>query len=158
MSFGTGHHSTTRMMIRQMNGIEFSRKNVLDIGTGTGVLAILAEKSGASAVTAVDNDEWSIRNASENIGRNDCKLVSLVEAHSLNGLGKFDIILANINLNFLLENLARMKELLFSGGIIIVSGILEEDEEQLVVLAGELSLFMDKKIKDEKWISIRFSC
>ncbi|HEY0751963.1 MAG TPA: 50S ribosomal protein L11 methyltransferase, partial [Chitinophagaceae bacterium] len=96
MSFGTGHHATTHMMIQQMKDLVFQNKNVFDFGTGTGILAILAEKLGARDVIAIDVDDWSIENAQENLYRNNCSHVQL----SLNSSvpeRQFDIILANIN-------------------------------------------------------------
>ena len=106
MSFGTGHHATTYMMMQQMREIDFNDKTVFDFGTGTGVLAILAEKLGAEKIIAIDNDEWSIENAKENIKRNNCHAIELQKADTSAVNGTFDIILANINKNVILENLA----------------------------------------------------
>src|SRR5205085_7037613 len=97
MSFGTGHHATTFMMIQQMQDVDFKNKKVLDFGTGTGILAILAEKLGATKITAIDNDEWSISNANENIKTNNCRNIQLLLSDSPMLSQKFDVILANIN-------------------------------------------------------------
>ena len=97
MSFGTGHHATTYMMMREMKEIDFTNKTVFDFGTGTGVLAILAEKLGAMNIVAVDNDEWSISNAEENIARNHCSVIQLKWAEKPLLQQPHDIILANIN-------------------------------------------------------------
>jgi ribosomal protein L11 methyltransferase len=105
MSFGTGHHATTHMMVKAMEGLDFSNKTVFDFGTGTGVLAILAEKAGAKAITAIDNDEWSINNAIENFNSNSCHKILLSNNKEITGEGVFDIILANINRNIILQNL-----------------------------------------------------
>src|SRR6185436_17553393 len=80
MSFGTGHHATTYMMIELMKEIDFNGKSVLDFGTGTGILAILAEKNGAREIYAIDNDDWSIANADENFRKNNCKCIMLAKA------------------------------------------------------------------------------
>ena len=127
MSFGTGHHSTTHLMVSYMGSMDFNGKTVMDFGTGTGVLAILAEKLGAINIIAIDNDEWSISNAEENIGRNGCKNIQLIKAENANVGESFDIILANINRNVILENLAALRTSLKKGGTLLVSGLLEED-------------------------------
>ena len=116
MSFGTGHHATTYMMLEQMREADFKDKIVFDFGTGTGVLAILAEKSGAKKIIAIDNDEWSIENASENIKRNNCTAIDLKLSNTANTESMFDIILANINKNVILENLEFLKKQLLPGG------------------------------------------
>jgi ribosomal protein L11 methyltransferase len=95
MSFGTGHHATTYLMLQQMENIDFSNKTVLDFGTGTGILAILAKKLGAGKVLAIDYDEWSINNAKENFTANNCTDIVLVQEDNLDGLETFDVILAN---------------------------------------------------------------
>src|SRR5205814_8599155 len=104
MSFGTGHHATTRLVMSMMKDIDLQNKTVLDFGTGTGVLAILAEMLGAAKVLAIDNDEWSVENARENIERNNCKNIA-IELNTLDNIAQksFDVILANINRNILLQ-------------------------------------------------------
>src|SRR5882757_8665315 len=102
MSFGTGHHATTWMMVKAMAGIDFNHRPVFDFGTGTGVLAILAEKLGAKEIVAIDNDDNSIENAAENLAANGCRRCHLFKSADLNGIGHFDIILANINRNTIL--------------------------------------------------------
>jgi ribosomal protein L11 methyltransferase len=127
MSFGTGHHATTHMMIEQMRGLPLEGKRVLDFGTGTGVLAILAERLGASSVWAIDNDTWSMDNAAENRDRNDAHRVSLHLADTLEGAPGSDVILANINRNTLLEHMSSLYETLADEGWLLLSGILQED-------------------------------
>ena len=105
MSFGTGHHATTSMMIQMMSELDFSGKTVLDFGTGTGILAILAEKLGASNIIAIDNDDQSIKNADENFDSNNCSKIQLLKASTANVDIKFDIILANIIKGVILDNL-----------------------------------------------------
>lgn len=132
MSFGTGHHATTHLMIRSMMDLDFSNKMVLDFGTGTGVLAILAEKLGAGKVIAIDNDEWSILNARENLEKNASQHIEIKQADELLGFKEpFDIILANINRHVILENLPSLKRLLKRGGTLVLSGLLKEDREDM---------------------------
>src|SRR5689334_21902913 len=131
MSFGTGHHATTYMMIQQMRNIDFKNKIVFDFGTGTGILAILAEKLGAKNIIAIDNDEWSINNAKENIERNNCNHIQLFLSSTLSSKEKFDVLLANINKNVILENLKGIKNLMPKSGQLLVSGLLIEDEEDI---------------------------
>src|SRR5882724_11850115 len=108
MSFGTGHHATTYMMVKQMRGIDFNNKTVFDFGTGTGVLAILAEKLGALKIIAIDNDDWSITNAAENIQQNNCSKIQLLKTDNTEMNQQFDIILANINKNTILGNFSSL--------------------------------------------------
>ncbi len=131
MSFGTGHHATTYMMVDHMQDILFEGKTVFDFGTGTGVLAILAEKLGAASVTAIDNDQWSIDNARENIVNNYCNSVELIKADTASLDKQFDIILANINKNVILENLAVLFKQLSNEGVLFLSGLLQEDEKDI---------------------------
>jgi ribosomal protein L11 methyltransferase len=128
MSFGTGHHATTYLMILAMMELDMKGCSVLDFGTGTGVLAILAEKQEATGIMAIDNDEWSISNAEENLSKNDCRRVVLKKADDLLGLkDPYDLILANINRHVILDNLASLKRLLKKQGILLVSGLLKQD-------------------------------
>jgi len=131
MSFGTGHHATTYMMIRAMKDIDFLGKSVLDVGTGTGILAILAEKCGAESVLAIDNDEWSIRNAQENTNLNQAARITVEKRNSTHGTGVFDIILANINKNFIVENLSNLRQHLSGDGVLLVSGFLQQDLSEI---------------------------
>lgn len=130
MSFGTGHHSTTSLMVTEMGTLNFKGKSVIDFGTGTGVLAILAEKLGASAVMAIDNDEWSINNARDNVRENGCRegLIRLMKADQFPTGDTYDIILANINLNVILDNLSAIMASCKPGGVILFSGLLATDE------------------------------
>ncbi|MEO7394261.1 MAG: 50S ribosomal protein L11 methyltransferase [Chitinophagaceae bacterium] len=157
MSFGTGHHATTFMMIQQMREIDFSKKTVFDFGTGTGILAILAERLGAVSILAVDNDDWSIANAAENFERNHCIKVKLEKADSIMNSKHYDIILANINKNIILDNLSSLIETLTPTGTLLLSGLLIEDEADIVVAAAIFSLTMCKKTSKDNWICIRFN-
>jgi ribosomal protein L11 methyltransferase len=146
MSFGTGHHATTHLMIQQMQQISFTGKTVLDFGTGTGVLAILAERLGAKAITAIDNDEWSITNAEENIALNHCSNITIERAESLQMSTEFDIILANINKHVLIANMASIKQHLAADGVVIMSGLLTGDKPDMETVASNdgLSVFEHK--------------
>ncbi len=128
MSFGTGHHATTYLMIEQMSLIDFKDKKVIDFGTGTGVLAILAEKMGAENIIAIDNDDWSINNAGENFITNHCNRITLQKAETISVSEKVSVILANINLNIIVDNIAAIKNAIETGSIILLSGMLLQDE------------------------------
>lgn len=155
MSFGTGHHATTHMMIELMKEIDFNGRSVLDFGTGTGILGILAERSGAKNIVAIDNDDWSIANAEENFKKNNCNKIILRKASDAVSEMKFDIILANINKNVILENLVLLTEQLNQGGQILLSGLLEEDKGEILRIATELNLKLKKELIRNNWIAIQ---
>jgi ribosomal protein L11 methyltransferase len=154
MSFGTGHHATTYMMIEFMKEIDFTGKSVLDFGTGTGILAVLAEKTGAKTILAIDNDDWSVENAAENISVNKATKIVLEKADNIEHTGSFSIILANINKHVLLANMGAVKQHLKPGGVVIMSGLLAGDRADIEACAVHNGL----KIVDEKhqhtWISL----
>lgn len=131
MSFGTGHHNTTCLMISGMRTLPLEGKRVVDFGTGTGVLAILAERLGAASVWALDNDPWSIDNALENKVRNGLTKMTVHLAGDLSGVPGADVLLANINRPILLEQMPAMAALLAPGGYLLLSGILAGDGEIL---------------------------
>jgi ribosomal protein L11 methyltransferase len=157
MSFGTGHHATTYMMIQQMEHIDFQEKTVFDFGTGTGILAILAMRLGAKTVTAIDLDEWSISNALENIERNDCQSIDVFQASQVPEGIKYDIILANINKNVILQHLIFLVPAIDERGSILFSGLLQDDEEEIIKACKGFPLTLVKKISRENWISLYFS-
>lgn len=157
MSFGTGHHATTASMIELMLKQDFKHKTVLDFGCGTGVLAILAEKLNASNILAVDHEEWAYNNCIENIERNHCVHVIAVRGDdSMVFNGKFDIILANINRNVILKNISKWSNLLNEKGILIVSGILLNDEHDIEFEALAHGLIVQEKLKNNGWMAISF--
>lgn len=157
MSFGTGHHATTYMMIKHMQRIDFKNKTILDFGTGTGVLAILAEKLGAQHIVAVDNDDWSIENATENIRQNNCGHIEIIKAECIKGLGSFDIILANINRNVILDNLADLSAQLKQNGTLLLSGILKEDKGDILNVAVKYDLELQHEEELNNWLSLNLS-
>ena len=154
MSFGTGHHATTFLMVELMEKINFHNKNVLDFGTGTGVLGILAEKLGAGSVLAIDNDEWSISNASENIEANHCKHIHLIKRDNINDLSAVNIILANINFNVLIENAMAFSTLLQTDSLLIISGFLLKDEEAIYSLFVKNNFLKEQRAQKDEWIAL----
>lgn len=157
MSFGTGHHATTYIMIQQMREIDFTGKSVFDFGTGTGILAILAEKLGADKVFAVDYDEWSIENAKENFAKNNCSKFELKKTDNATGEEQYDIILANINKNVILDNLSTLVKSMAPSGILLLSGLLREDEVDIVEASTIFSFTIVKTISKNNWISLKLS-
>lgn len=127
MSFGTGHHATTMMMMRLMLDLDFKDKYVIDFGSGTGILSILAEKLGATQIEAVDNEPWSVENAMDNAVLNNCHQVKVMLGSSLDLTGKADILLANINKSILQEHAKHIFRHLQNGGLLIISGLLSYD-------------------------------
>lgn len=126
MSFGTGHHETTYMMSEAILAMELDGKSVLDMGCGTGVLAILAEKRGANNVLAIDYDDWAIENTLENIVNNNCSHITVLK-NDAEFTGEFDCILSNINRNINLEMLAKYSKALKKNGSILLSGFYIHD-------------------------------
>lgn len=154
MSFGTGHHATTYMMIEQMEGMDFEGKTVVDFGTGTAVLAILAEKMGALAIDAIDYDEWSIENGIENAAANNCTKINLIQAQTLSTAGIYDIILANINLHVILDNLASIKAVSKKGTFLLLSGFIKADEAAMVKELAIKEILHINTLQQGEWISI----
>jgi ribosomal protein L11 methyltransferase len=151
MSFGTGHHATTWQMILLMGELDLSGKRVLDFGTGTGVLAILAEKLGAAGVLAVDNDQWSVNNASENIINNNCKIIEIQLVDNISNMQMYDCLLANINRHILLANFDDMAAAVKPGGHVLLSGILEADIPDIRTEADNHGWMHQKTITRSGW-------
>lgn len=131
MSFGTGHHSTTQLMLMKMNELEFQDKSVLDFGTGTGLLAIYARRKGAQKIHGIDIDPWSVDNAKDNLVRNECEDIVIELGGIQEANGQYDIVLANINLNVIKQSLAKLHSCVKMGGEVLFSGILTKDLENL---------------------------
>ncbi len=125
------------MMIEQMEGMDLEGKTVVDFGTGTAVLAILAEKMGAVSIDAIDYDEWSIENSIENAAANNCSKINLIKAETISTATTYDIILANINLHVILDNLAAIKAVSKKGTSILLSGFIKADEPAMVNALAE---------------------
>lgn len=158
MSFGTGHHATTALMVRLMRKFDLKNKNVLDMGCGSGVLAILAEKMGASKIFAVDFDNWAYVNTIENIERNNCHRITVKEGTAKAIAGKtFDVILANINRNVLLSDMDKYNVSLVEGGLLLLSGILKEDENIIRERAMMLDLKHQLTEGYDNWIAMLFT-
>lgn len=155
MSFGTGHHATTMLMLEQMQHVNFEKKQVLDFGTGTGVLAILAEKLGAKTVLAIDEDEWSINNAMENILQNSCQNITILQTNTIPGKENFDIILANINLNVIISALSSIVSAATPGATICLSGFLKENEDSILNALNQAGLKYISTSQREAWILIQ---
>ena len=135
MSFGTGHHATTSMMMKAMMDLNFLGKSVLDFGTGTGILAILAAQRGCDKVIAIDNDEWSINNTVENAEMNQVsELIDIRLADNLFDIPQSDIILANINKHVLISHVHAINRILSTDGILILSGLLTTDYEDIITI------------------------
>lgn len=158
MSFGTAHHETTRMMIEFILEQDWKNKEVLDMGSGTGVLAILASKMGASQALAIDNDSWAFENATENIERNQVANVKAIMGDDKAFAGMtFDVIIANINRNILLQQLPVYAKALRPEGKLFMSGFYEEDIPVLMKEAEKFGLQLKEKKLLNKWAAIRLS-
>lgn len=156
MSFGTGHHATTYLVIQAMRNFVWENKTVFDFGTGTGILAILADKLGAQQILAIDNDDWCIENASENIEINHCQKIQISKADTASNEKKFDIILANINKHIILENIAFLDLTLQNGGIILLSGLLVEDELDILKACESVGWMHQLTNTRNGWIVCQF--
>jgi len=157
MSFGTGHHPTTHLMIQQMLDMDLENKKVLDMGCGTSVLAIFAKQKGAGRTVAIDIDEWSVENSKENAVRNNVELdIELGTADNL-GKEKFEIILANINRNILISDIPTYVSVLEDGGKLLLSGLCFFDVDDILEVCTEQNLKLEKKIQREEWVSLLLS-
>jgi ribosomal protein L11 methyltransferase len=156
MSFGTGHHATTYMVMKLMQELDFTGKTVFDFGTGTGILAILAEKLGAKRVVAVDNDDWCIENASENISINLCNSIGIHKVNNMSNDTCYDIILANINRNIILDNIDALRQSMAGGGQLLLSGLLKADEIDIINACNLLGLTHKKTLERNGWIALWF--
>ncbi len=155
MSFGTGHHQTTWMMSKALMDLPEIPAKVLDMGTGTGVLAILAEKLGAQEILAIDIEDWSVENTKENAVRNQCtKITVLCGDVDLIAGQKFGLILANINKNILKRHLKTYFEALETGGEIYLSGFFDTDVDELIELGKSLQLKHKHTLNKETWAAI----
>lgn len=157
MSFGTGHHDTTQLMIRKLMLLNVKNRSLLDMGCGTGVLAIVASKLGANTITAIDIDDWSVENTRENLEKNNINnvLVHKGDAQILEGK-IFHAILANINKNVLLADMGIYKRSLEKSGDLILSGFFETDIDEIKAQAEKLGLKYESKMGSGQWAALHF--
>jgi len=158
MSFGTAHHETTSLMIEFLLEEELRGKSVLDMGAGTGILAILSHLRGASPITAIDNDEWAYLNNIENNARNNTETiqVKLGDASLLTEIEKYDVIIANINRNILLNDLPIYVKTLNKTGVIFLSGFYTgEDLEMITQKCNELGLQLVGVKEKNRWCAVK---
>jgi ribosomal protein L11 methyltransferase len=157
MSFGTGHHETTSMVMEHQLSIPHQDKKVLDVGTGTGILAVLAEKLGAKYISAFDIDEWSVENTIENIALNNASKIAVrlgtIEDEPKD---KYEIVLANINRNILLQQIPAYTTFMAEGASLIISGFYEADIADIQVLAESLGLKKVAQLNKNQWASVVF--
>ncbi len=156
MSFGTGHHQTTYLMIKNQLAIDHNNKRVMDAGCGTAILSIMASKLGAKEVDAFDIDEWSVINGEENIQVNNCRNIHLQQGKvtTVNLSGKYDIILANINKNVLLDEMKIYARYLQNNGLLLLSGFYTHDIDDLLKEASKHQLAEVKRDDRETWASL----
>jgi ribosomal protein L11 methyltransferase len=156
MSFGTGHHQTTYLMIQSQLAIDHKNKRVMDAGCGTAILSVMASKLGAREVEAFDIDEWSVINGAENIQINQCPNIHLQQGKisELSFSGSFDIVLANINKNVLLEEIRQYSSLLDQTGCLLLSGFYEQDISDLLNEAARYQLKELSRSTREGWASL----
>ncbi|MEG1555082.1 MAG: 50S ribosomal protein L11 methyltransferase [Rikenellaceae bacterium] len=157
MSFGTGHHQTTRLMMEAILNADLAYKKCLDMGCGTAVLSILAVKCGAESVDAIDIDEWAYENGVENVSANGVsdKINMFCGDASLLKSQHYDVIFANINRNILLKDINRYAQVLNNGGDIYMSGFLEEDVDMILEAALKLGLRKKEVVQKDKWSMVK---
>ena len=158
MSFGTGHHATTHLMIEFLLKDDFEGKKVLDMGCGTGVLAIMAEKKGAAAVDAIDIDNWCYQNTMENIDRNECTKITAFEGAAELLEGRiYDVVIANINRNILLDDITVYSSCLNKGGTLYLSGFYAKDIEAIREECEKHQLEYVNSLERDEWVALKFA-
>jgi len=158
MSFGTGHHETTHMVIQHLLELELTNKKTMDMGCGTAILAILAEMKGAQPIDAVDIDNWCYLNSIENAERNNCKHISVYEGDAswLNQGQKYDLIIANINRNILLNDMASYVNCMNDNATLLLSGFYTEDIPAIQECCENLGLTYLSKKERNNWVALKF--
>lgn len=157
MSFGTGHHETTHMMIQHLLEMNVEGMKTLDMGCGTAILAILAEMKGAKPIDAIDIDNWCYLNSIENAERNNCKEITVYEGDAaLLKDKKYDLIIANINRNILLNDMQAYVDCLNPNGTILFSGFYNEDIPFIDASCTEKGLKYVKKFERNNWVSLKY--
>ena len=157
MSFGTGHHETTHMMVQHLLNIDVANKKVLDMGCGTGILAIFAEMKGAKPVDAIDIDKWCYENSMENVERNNCEHISVFEGDATLLLNKnYDVIIANINRNILLNDMQVYANCLNKNGTLLLSGFYKEDIPIIDKEVSNYGLKLETIIERNNWVALKY--
>ena len=158
MSFGTGHHETTHMMVQHLLALDLEDKKVLDMGCGTGILAIFAEMKGARPTDAIDIDAWCYENSLENIERNNCSHISVIEGDStLLANKKYDVIIANINRNILIEDMKIYASCLNENGVLLLSGFYKEDISIIDAEVSQYNLKLETFIERNNWVALKYN-
>ena len=158
MSFGTGHHETTHMMVQHLLQLDLENKKVLDMGCGTGILAIFAEMKGAKPLDAIDIDNWCYENSIENVTRNNCENISVYEGDATLLVDKkYDVIIANINRNILLMDMKVYTNCLQEGGILLLSGFYEQDIPVIDAEVSKYGLKLEKFIQRNNWVALKYN-
>ncbi len=158
MSFGTGHHETTHMMIQHLLELDLKDKKTLDMGCGTGILAIFAEMKGAKPIDAIDIDNWCYENSIENVKRNNCSEISVYEGDSsLLHDKKYDVIIANINRNILLADMEIYTNCLNEKGVLLLSGFYKEDISIIDDEVSKYNLKLEKTIERNNWVALKYN-
>lgn len=158
MSFGTGHHATTYLMLREQLAIDHQRKRVMDAGCGTGILSIMARQRGAASVLAFDIDAWAVENSQENFDLNDASTIRLFQGtvQEVAPGESFDIVLANINRNVLLDDMGRYAQHLAPGGGLLLSGFYEDDAPRIAKVAQAHGLALQRTQTRDHWAALLF--
>lgn len=157
MSFGTGHHETTHMMVQHLLELDLTGKKTLDMGCGTGILAIFAEMKGAEPIDAIDIDNWCYENSVENAARNACKSISVYEGDASLLVGKqYDVIIANINRNILMKDMETYTSTLNEKGVLLLSGFYREDIPIIDAEVTKYGLSLEKTIERNNWVALRY--
>ena len=157
MSFGTGHHETTHLMVQHLLKLNLTDKKVLDMGCGTGILAIFAEMKGAKPIDAIDIDNWCYENSLENVQRNKCTEISVFEGDaSLLVNKKYDVIIANINRNILLNDIKTYTNCLNDDGILLLSGFYQEDIPIIDAEVSKYGLKLDTILEKNNWVALKY--
>ena len=157
MSFGTGHHETTHMMVQHLIDLNITNKKTLDMGCGTGILAIFAEMKGAQPIDAVDIDTWCYQNSLENVERNNCKHITVFQGDSSILVDKkYDVIIANINRNILLSDMKTYTNCLEKTGVLLLSGFYNKDIPIIDKEVSKYGLILHKTIERNNWVALQY--
>jgi ribosomal protein L11 methyltransferase len=158
MSFGTGHHETTHMMVQHLLNLDLQGKKTLDMGCGTGILAIFAEMKGAKPIDAIDIDNWCYENSLENVTRNRCNKIAIFEGDSSLLINKkYDVIIANINRNILLMDMKIYTSCLNEKGVLLLSGFYQEDIPIIDAEVSKYNLKLETFIERNNWVALKYN-